>query len=50
MFLKILGIVLLIVIIGSVGLVYLTGPKLPTRADAIIDDVLRSDVPELVKG
>lgn len=49
-FLKIFGITLLILLAGISILVFFTGPKLPDNTDTIIDNVLNSKLPELVKG
>jgi len=48
--LKILGITLLILLIGIIILIFFTGPKLPDNTDTIIDNVINSKAPELVKG
>lgn len=47
---KISGIALLILLMGVIVFVFFTGPRLPANTDRIIDDVMRSELPELVKG
>lgn len=47
---KVIGIVTLVLLIGGVSYLFLSVPKLPLNSDAIIEDVLSSEVPELVKG
>jgi len=48
--LKIIGITLTVFLAGLIILIFFTGPKLPENADSIIDQVLDSTIPELVKG
>lgn len=48
--LKICGITLLILLIGLIVFIFFTGPKLPTNTDTIIENVLNTELPELVKG
>jgi pimeloyl-ACP methyl ester carboxylesterase len=45
----IIGIPLLL-IAGLIAIIFLAGPKLPPETDAIIDDVLRGELPELITG
>ena len=40
----------LILLIALLLYIFLAGPKLPASTEAIIDDVLRSDLPELITG
>ena len=47
---KIIGIVILVLLIGSVSYIFLSVPELPKNSEAIIEDVISSEVPELVKG
>ena len=48
--LKIFGITLLILLTVLIILIFFTGPELPDNTDTIIDNVINSDLPELVKG
>lgn len=48
--LKILGIGIVILLLSLVAYVFLNTPKLPTNADAIIEEVLNAEIPEFVKG
>ena len=48
--LKICGIVLLILLIGLIVFIFFTGPKLPANTDTIIENVINTELPELVKG
>ena len=48
--LKIGGTALLVLLIGIIIFVFFTGPKLPANTDKIIDNVINSELPELVKG
>jgi pimeloyl-ACP methyl ester carboxylesterase len=41
---------LLIPIVGLLSYIFLGGPKLPPETDAIIDEVMQSELPELVVG
>ena len=47
---KILATVILILLIGSVLYLFLSTPKLPLNSTVIIEDILESEVPELVNG
>ncbi len=47
---KIIGIVILIFLIGGISYIFLTVPQLPKNSDAIIEDIITSEVPRLVKG
>lgn len=47
---KIIGIGILLLLIGVITYVFFSVPKLPDNSDAIIEDVLNSEVPEFVKG
>ena len=49
-YLKIIGIVLIAVVFIAGVLIYFTGPKLPNDIDEIIDEIIKSDLPELLKG
>lgn len=48
--LKIFGITLLIVLTGLIILIFFTGPQLPNNTDSIIDDVIKSKLPEFIQG
>ncbi len=48
--LKIMGIVILLVLIGSSVYIYTSGPTLPKGTDEIIEGVLKNPLPEIVKG
>ena len=48
--LKICGIALLILLIGLIVVIFFTGPKLPANTDTIIENVINTELPELVKG
>lgn len=48
--LKIVGIAVLGLLIGLIAYVFLTTPKLPKNADSIIEEVLKTEIPKLVKG
>jgi pimeloyl-ACP methyl ester carboxylesterase len=48
--LKICGIALLILLSGLVVFIFFTGPKLPANTDTIIENVMNTELPELVKG
>jgi pimeloyl-ACP methyl ester carboxylesterase len=48
--LKITGILVLVVLIISAYLVFMTGPELPERSLDIIDSIADTEVPEFVKG
>jgi len=48
--LKIVGITLLILLTVLLILIFFTGPNLPDNTDTIIDNVINSELPELVKG
>ena len=48
--LAIIGIVLFSLLIGLTILIFFTGPSLPEDTDAIIERVLNSEIPEVVKG
>lgn len=48
--LKIGGITLLVLLIGLTAFIFFTGPELPANSDTIIDNVINSELPELVKG
>ena len=45
-----LMVILVILILCLLGYIFLSGPKLPPGTDAIIDDVLRGELPELITG
>ncbi|MGD8781601.1 MAG: alpha/beta hydrolase [Ignavibacteria bacterium] len=47
---KIIGIVIFTLVIGCISYIYLSVPKLPDNSDAIIENVLNSEIPEFVKG
>lgn len=47
---KLIGIVLIIFLIGGVSYIFLSVPKLTKNSDAIIEDIITSEVPELVNG
>lgn len=47
---KIAGVTLLVLLVGLIIVIFFTGPKLPDNTDAMIDNALSSDIPELVKG
>jgi pimeloyl-ACP methyl ester carboxylesterase len=49
-FLKIIGIVFIAVVFIAGAIIYFTGPKLPNDIDKIIDETIKSDLPELLKG
>ena len=40
----------ILLLLGLLGYIFLAGPKLPPGTDAIIDDVLRRELPELITG
>lgn len=48
--LKIIGFAILTLLIGGLSYIYLSVPILPDNSEDIIEDVLNSDVPKLVKG
>jgi len=48
--LKIGGVALLVLLIGLIASIFFTGPKLPANTDTIIENVINSELPELVKG
>jgi len=48
--LKIVGVVILGLAIGLIAYVFLTTPKLPEDADSVIEEVMKAEIPELVKG
>ncbi len=48
--LKIIGFVILTLLIGVLSYIYLSVPKLPNNSEVIIEDILNSEVPELIKG
>jgi len=45
-----IAIILAIPIIGLLSYIFLGGPKLPRETDAIIDEVMQSELPELIIG
>lgn len=47
---KFIGVPIIIIIFGLIIFIFFTGPKLPENTDLIIENVLSSDLPELVKG
>jgi pimeloyl-ACP methyl ester carboxylesterase len=48
--LKIFGIIFLIIITILIIIIYFTGPSLPENTDEIIDKVIKSELPVIVKG
>lgn len=48
--LKIVGIILFTIVLAAGLYIYLSSPKLPENSEAIIKEVLASDIPEFVKG
>lgn len=47
---SIFGVALLVLLTGIIILIFFTGPKFPDNTDTIIDKVINSKLPELVKG
>lgn len=47
---KVIGIAILVLLIGGVSYIFLSVPKLPNNSAEIIEDIITSEVPELVKG
>ncbi len=48
--LKICGIALLVLLIGLTTFIYFTVPKLDANIDSTIENIINSEIPELVKG
>ena len=48
--LKITGVVFVAVVFIAGALIYFSGPKLPVDIDTTIDEIIKSDLPELLKG
>ncbi len=48
--LKFIGIGILMLLVGVITYVFLSTPKLPENSNAIIEDVINSELPEFVKG
>ena len=48
--LKVVGIIFVTVAFIACALIYFSGPKLPEDIDKIIDDVMQSELPELIHG
>lgn len=47
---KILSIVFVIILIPSMIIVFFTGPELPGKSEQIIEEVIESELPEMIKG